>query len=932
MSFEFAKERFNSHCGKCDEGYLPVEGRVIYYVRDNVSNISNARTIRVHEISKVLFSLDFDVLVINESFCSEYVNIDSQSHHHNFEAVVENIKNMNPPMLLPNDTSFKSIESYLGFFEEQISVYRPQFVIINSSCKTALLIAIIAKKFSIPIFYEMNGFRNESIFSTNEIELEQELILQSANRIIVPSHDMFVQIEKIGVSKNRLRVIENCPTSMGSAPSKNIDLSEHALPKNARILAYFGGLCSQVNLSKLCNVIARLRKNRSNLVLLICGGSYEELSSHFENDVPSWIIHVERVSHFELGSYYELSDIMVLPEIYSDNDGLNPPFKVIEYLSKGKYVIAPNYQNLQPFKEEKLFFKTYEDDNSLYELIDGKIDYVKKAYDVNVKYAKRLTYKNKIKKGIFNSGEKRFKKGFILSDPITEFCFAERLNLDVLDRHNFREQILSISNPDDYFFFLESAWHGKNGSWQFALTSPGLKHPNAQALLEAITLFKELDIPIVFWNKEDPMHYEMFFHYANLADFIFTTDNSMIPKYKRDTGNENVFSLKFAAPLETCNPFKRFEGVIESVCFAGTYYAENHADRKRQMDNLLPTLIKHNGAIYNRVSDNESPKYKYPAVYQNCIREGVPFDEMVKLYKQFQVFLNVNTITGSETMMSRRVYELLSSGTPVVSTPSKAINKQFPGIVLTARNENEADMAVGKLLSDPYFWAMQSHKGIREVVEKHTYEMRAKELLECVGIEKAVKETTIHVVVFVQSANLENILWDLAQQTKQPDAITFVYNGDENIDTNLLPANARLVDKVVFDSNHAYELTAFLDTNHLYFKNYLRDVVNYFKFDGVESLVKTNCFIDSVEPSEARRHFIKPRWFSDVKVQTLTNTTVSKYFIYKFLTESYYSSFDLKKELNVKSVDPFNTLSLSKVMTNREHLALYYKFNTTAGV
>ncbi|HDL5395630.1 TPA: glycosyltransferase family 1 protein, partial [Mannheimia haemolytica] len=108
----------------------------------------------------------------------------------------------------------------------------------------------------------------------------------------------------------------------------------------------------------------------------------------------------------------------------------------------------------------------------------------------------------------------------------------------------------------------------------------------------------------------------------------------------------------------------------------------------------------------------------------HLIREGVNFNEIVKLYKKFKVFLNVNTITQSTTMMSRRVYELLASGTPVVSTPSKAITAQFPGIVITVNNEKEAELAVHKLLTDSYYWHKQSMLGIREVMSKHTYENR----------------------------------------------------------------------------------------------------------------------------------------------------------------------------------------------------------------
>ena len=135
----------------------------------------------------------------------------------------------------------------------------------------------------------------------------------------------------------------------------------------------------------------------------------------------------------------------------------------------------------------------------------------------------------------------------------------------------------------------------------------------------------------------------------------------------------DVYAVPFAAQQKICNPSDRFKSEAESVCFAGSYYGVGHDERKRQMDALLPSIIEFEGAIYDRMSKVDSDRYKFPPQYTPFIRDAVPFTEVVQLYKRFKVFLNVNTIVESPTMMSRRVYELLACGTPVVSTPSKAI-------------------------------------------------------------------------------------------------------------------------------------------------------------------------------------------------------------------------------------------------------------------
>ncbi|HDL5538510.1 TPA: glycosyltransferase, partial [Mannheimia haemolytica] len=85
------------------------------------------------------------------------------------------------------------------------------------------------------------------------------------------------------------------------------------------------------------------------------------------------------------------------------------------------------------------------------------------------------------------------------------------------------------------------------------------------------------------------------------------------------------------------------------------------------------------------------------------------------------------------TMMSRRVYELLACGTPVISTPSLAIDEQFKGIVQVAKDAKEANKIAKRLLENEWEWLRISHLGYREVMLKHTYEHRAVQIANTLG-------------------------------------------------------------------------------------------------------------------------------------------------------------------------------------------------------
>ena len=54
---------------------------------------------------------------------------------------------------------------------------------------------------------------------------------------------------------------------------------------------------------------------------------------------------------------------------------------------------------------------------------------------------------------------------------------------------------------------------------------------------------------------------------------------------------------------------------------------------------------------------------------------------MLTAYRCYDVMLNVNTVTGSPTMFSRRVFESLACGTPVLSSESVGMSRMLGGHV-----------------------------------------------------------------------------------------------------------------------------------------------------------------------------------------------------------------------------------------------------------
>lgn len=446
-------------------------------------------------------------------------------------------------------------------------------------------------------------------------------------------------------------------------------------------------------------------------------------------------------------------------------------------------------------------------------------------------------------------------------DEISHTSFDSEFKLFPLAKSTFEAQ---ISGSTSAGLFIESCWKGNSGAWEYAFTSPNLQHKNAQDLLKSLEIAKKRDFPIIFWNKEDPMHYDKFLSIASKCDIIFTTDSNKIPDYHRDVPNAKVDALLFAANINLCNPANRFRVEQNSVCFAGSYYGVGHDDRKKQMDALLPSIIKFKGVIYDRMSQVGSDRYSYPKKYLKFIRPAVPFKDIIDVYKQYKVFLNVNTITDSPTMMSRRVYELLACGTPVISTPSLAVDKQFDGIVQVARDAKEANKIIKRLLSNEWEWLRLSHKGYREVMLNHTYEHRAIQIANTLGHEFKLNIPLVSIVMATRRSKfIDRIVTNVTQQTHPNIELIFITQDWEKeklkeLRTKLENSSNKIKGIHIIENNTSDTLgtrlnqgisvstgdyVAKFDDDDFYFPHYLQDMLIPFKFGDYGIVGKKEVFM-----------------------------------------------------------------------------------------
>lgn len=245
------------------------------------------------------------------------------------------------------------------------------------------------------------------------------------------------------------------------------------------------------------------------------------------------------------------------------------------------------------------------------------------------------------------------------------------------------------SNKID-FLLVESAWRGHNDHWRHKIASyPDHPERNNQEIAKLVYWAKQNHIPTVFWNKEDPYHYDQFIATAKLFDYIFTTDNTSVARYQKDAPKAKINILPFF--LQSDLHYAQNVAVKNRSLFVGSYHETEHPERKRWQDHIFPQAAQYGLTIVDRHSESKNTLQKFPQ-YAGDVEylATIPHDQTHRIYNQFSHCLNVNSITHSKTMFSRRILEIMGCGKLMISNPSLAIDHLFSDMCITLSSTDHA--------------------------------------------------------------------------------------------------------------------------------------------------------------------------------------------------------------------------------------------------
>ena len=575
------------------------------------------------------------------------------------------------------------------------------------------------------------------------------------------------------------------------------------------LLGYAGSLVNYEGLDLLVDSIAGLPEEFSHVGALIVGdgNALPALKQQVaELGLEERIRFTGRVPNEKINDYLAIFDAVVCPRKSNIVTELVSPLKPIEAMAAGRPVIGSDVSPIATLlgtdSERGLLFAADNVDSLTEQItklaLDPKLgqNIGRRARQWTVEtrtwplVAQTFTEQVRTVQNRTAAGKKlKDIRMAIIADEFTTSTLKREVNLVTPTPENWH-QILSAQPVD--VLFVESAWAGNSETWTRKV---GYYDDDQCSDLDALTKYcRKNGIPTIFWNKEDPVHFNRFRRTAKLFDVVLTTDANCLEDYWENRGGymRALGSLPFWAQAEIHNPMGSSRPYSHSVAYGGSYYGERYAERSQELRAILEGARKQGLTIYDRQADNPESPYKFPASLQPFVQGGLTYDEMVEAYKSHPVHVNVNSVNGSPTMFSRRVFEIAASGTPLISGKSFGVTWMFDGTVPVVRSREESELITSLWMQSEADRVMDAWAPMRVTFQKHLAHHRLALALRMAGI--AVEIPTLPTLGLELEKLDEGVAEQILASTIRPSEVYVAQTEENSAAIDMLIAHGIRVD------------------------------------------------------------------------------------------------------------------------------------------
>ncbi|MEE2524055.1 glycosyltransferase [Pseudarthrobacter sp. J64] len=813
-------------------GYLPEHGRIMYCAHSTGQFNSNGYSTRTAGLVAGLKERGEDVFVVARPGYPWDAKTDvSAVGKRRFEKKVSGVRHVyNPGASWTEEPLDRYIGRSVDVFVREAQRSRASVIHAASNYVTALPALMAARRLGIPFVYEVRGLWEITELSDKHGWAESDrfklaagleaFVAREADEVFAITAQVKAELVRRGVDPDRITLLPNSVDTAKFSPMPPLPglRKKLGIPETSVLIGYAGSLVAYEGLADLMASMKLVGQQGINAHLLVVGDGKQlpELKNLAKDlQIEHLVTFTGRVPANSIPGYLSIFDIAPCPRRRLPVTEMVSPLKPLEAMASGKAVVVTDLAPLRDIageEQQRALLCEPENPASLADAI------VRLAEDPELRIAQgrrarlwTLEYRTWARTGeVATAAHHRLQetktrtaipaarvrdlKIGIISDEFTFQGLAPEAQFVVMKPATWRTQLQG--EPIDALI-VESAWEGVEGLWnhkvgfydddQFATLRELLAHCNASG------------IPTIFWNKEDPVHFNRFRVTAKYFDHVFTTDAECIPKYWESAGSrlKTVSSLPFYAQPRLHNILPSTRDYEHSVSYAGSFYGQKYPKRSGELARILNAGKPHGLAIYDRQHLNPESPYHFPPELGPFVRGGLAYSDMVEAYKAHPVHINVNSVDDSPTMFSRRVMEVAASGGAVVSGTGRGVAEVLDGLVPVISSQAEAELLISEWMSNEDVRMRDAWLAYRHIHRGHTAAHRLAYVLRTAGLVVDAPEPPSY-AVFTDNPSPE-FMARMERQTVSPsmvfaptETVEGVTPADDFMDAKGQAATARL--------------------------------------------------------------------------------------------------------------------------------------------
>ncbi|MFI7481837.1 glycosyltransferase [Kocuria sp. M1R5S2] len=751
--------------------YLAERRRVLYCAYSTPVYHSNGYSVRTQGIVSGMRQAGIDVSVVGRSGYPWDVTTEAvKPRPRRWVTEVDGVEYTHlPEGSLGTDAPDDYVLVAADGFVREARLRRPSVLHAASNYLNGLPALIAARRLGLPFVYEVRGLWEVTEASAKEdwagteryaAQAEMEtFVCQEADAVLAITQEVKDELVRRGVAAEKIELLPNGvdPLAIQPLPADTEYRKNLGLREDVPVIGFAGSLVAYEGLEVMLQAARILRGRKVGFQIAIAGkgGVYNRLKEYKEKqNLGRHVRFVGRRPSEEMPRLLSCFDIVCCPRRSLPVTEMVSPLKPLEAFAAAKPVVlsdvAPHRAIVGEHGERGILAAPDSPRalaDALQQLIEdperraamGRAGRLWTVDERNWRFlgeSVRDVYRRVVaeREVIAGRPEGKLRIGLI-ADEFTTETLRRSATVVSLDGERFEEQLRSERLD---LLFVESAWNGNGGQWHRAV---GWYSDEEDArIARVLEVCGELGVPTVFWNKEDPVHFERFKRTAVRCDHVLTTDADMIRPYlataRTTEGGRAVTasSLPFYAQPAIHNPLPGRRPVEPTIAYAGTYYGERYADRSAQLANLLRAARKHGLAVYDRQLAMPDSPYRFPDDFQADVRGALPYHEVIDSYKAHTANLNVNSVAYSPTMFSRRVVEIAACGGVVLSAWGRGVSETFDGVIPSTNNEDYWDALLGAWSRDPDERLAEAWLQMRAVHRAHTVDTALTILARTAGL------------------------------------------------------------------------------------------------------------------------------------------------------------------------------------------------------